>query len=147
MLKNLRSIISSVVLLGVIVASGATSFAASDTLPPTAPQNLSAYNVTVGDRHGARLTWTASSDNVGVSKYVITRTDMDNNGQRTFFTVAGNQTRYDDLMFQVGTGAIVSMYYSVKAYDSAGNASNASNDFFYTNYISPFDPGMSDTTN
>ncbi len=48
----------------------------ADTVSPTAPQNFSATEVTVGDWYGVRLTWSASEDNVGVTEYHIHRISL-----------------------------------------------------------------------
>src|SRR5262249_36488552 len=53
-----------------------------DTVPPTAPSNLSA---TASSANQVNLSWTASSDNVGVTGYLI---DRMNPGSTTFTQVA-----------------------------------------------------------
>jgi hypothetical protein len=86
---------------------------AGDTQPPTAPGNLAYTQPASGQ---VRLSWTASTDNVGVTGY-----DVYANGQlRT--SLAGTVLTYTDSQ---PDSATVSYY--VKARDGAGNASAASN--------------------
>ncbi len=113
-------------------ASSPFTLKASDVTPPSAPTNLTSSNVTVGDRYGARLNWSAATDNVGVVRYDITRTNQDNTSDIVVFSVAGNKTTYDDLMFQVNTGALVTYSYKVRAVDAAGIASGLSNPAIFT---------------
>ena len=94
--------------------AGATTQAA-DTQPPTAPTNLTA---TASSGSQIHLSWTASTDNVGVTGYLIER--CQGGGCTNFarlFTVTG--TTYSD------TGLIpnTSYTYQVKATDAAGNFS------------------------
>jgi uncharacterized protein YkwD len=85
-----------------------------DTQPPTAPVivSSSAKSSTEID-----LAWSASSDNVGVTGYQITRSGS------VLTTVAGNVTSYADTSVKGG----VTYSYSIKAFDAAGNYSTASN--------------------
>ena len=84
-----------------------------DTQAPTAPANLTA--TAVGPNQ-VNLTWTASTDNVGVTGYEIYR-DGD------LLTTVGVQTSHSD-----STVAPATTYtYEVKARDAAGNVSPASN--------------------
>ncbi|GAA5042854.1 discoidin domain-containing protein [Thermocatellispora tengchongensis] len=87
--------------------------ATGDTEAPTAPGNLAYTEPATGQ---IRLTWSASSDNVGVTAYDI----YADNELRT--SVAGNVLTYTDT--QPGS-ATVSYY--VKARDAAGNQSPSSN--------------------
>ena len=83
-----------------------------DTTPPTAPANLKASvsTSTVG------LSWTASTDNVGVVGYYVYR-----NGFRVnTSTISG--ASYTDI---IGSGETDT--YTVSAYDAAGNISQSSN--------------------
>jgi hypothetical protein len=84
----------------------------NDTQAPTAPANLSASNTT---QTTTDLSWTASTDNIGVTGYNIYR-----NGSIIAFTSATS--------FQA-TSLIASTTYSfsIKAKDAAGNISAASN--------------------
>ncbi|MGI8665034.1 MAG: CARDB domain-containing protein [Jatrophihabitans sp.] len=84
--------------------------AAGDTQAPTAPSNL-AYTQPSGT---IALTWTASTDNVGVTGYNVYRNSA------LLTTVTG--TSYTDST--AGTGTVS---YYVTARDAAGNVSGASN--------------------
>ncbi|MFG3705824.1 discoidin domain-containing protein [Micromonospora sp. NPDC047670] len=87
--------------------------ATGDTQPPSAPGNLAYTEPAAGQ---IRLTWTASTDNVGVTGY-----DVYANGVlRT--SVGGTTLTYTDTQ---PAGATVS--YHVRARDAAGNASANSN--------------------
>ena len=93
-----------------------------DTIAPTAPSNLSA----VGGVGQVDLSWTASTDNVGVAKYDIYRsaTQGFTPGPATQITqVSGSTTNYHDAGVAVGT-----YYYRVKAEDAASNLSPPSNE-------------------
>ncbi|HEU5469095.1 MAG TPA: discoidin domain-containing protein [Actinophytocola sp.] len=87
--------------------------ATGDTQPPTAPGNLAFTEPAAGQ---IRLTWTASTDNVGVTGYDI----YANNTLRT--SVAGNVLSHTD---NQPAGSAVS--YFVRARDAAGNQSANSN--------------------
>jgi cellulose 1,4-beta-cellobiosidase len=84
-----------------------------DTEAPTAPGNLAARP---GNQQ-VTLTWTASTDNVGVKAYRIYR-----NGALAAIA-AGWSTIYTDAPVPNGQP----LTYTVKAYDKAGNLSPASN--------------------
>ncbi len=84
-----------------------------DTQAPTAPSNLAYTETTPGQ---VKLTWSASTDNVGVTGYDV----YANNVLRG--SVAGNTTTYTDTQ---PTSATVSYY--VRAKDAAGNESINSN--------------------
>ncbi|MFI6821106.1 discoidin domain-containing protein [Micromonospora sp. NPDC050187] len=87
--------------------------ATGDTQPPSAPGNL-AFTQPAPDQ--VRLTWTASTDNVGVTGY-----DVYANGVlRT--SVSGSTLTYTDTQPASATVA-----YHVRARDAAGNASANSN--------------------
>ncbi len=85
-----------------------------DTQAPTAPTNLAASNV---QSTTLTLTWTASTDNVGVTNYNIYRNN-------NYIASTGNSTP----TFNV-TGLTASTAYSffVRALDAAGNLSPVSN--------------------
>ena len=92
-----------------------TTFAATpaDVTPPTAPVGLAAtVNV---DTRTINLSWSASTDNVGVTGYRVFR----DNGATPIATVAG--TTFSDSN-QLGTHS-----YVVAAIDAAGNQSGFSN--------------------
>ena len=86
-----------------------------DTSPPTAPSGLSA-STAVGS---VTLSWAASSDNVGVARYNLHRSQT-----AGFTPAAGNRiaqptgTSYSDAGLAAGT-----YYYRVTAEDAAGNVS------------------------
>lgn len=82
-----------------------------DTTPPSAPTNLTATLT----NSSAALSWTASTDNVGVAGYRVSR-----NGTALAGTITG--TSFTDPGLAVGTYA-----YTVVATDSAGNTSSPSN--------------------
>ena len=86
----------------------ATTLAASDTQPPTVPTNLTATAVSSSQ---INLSWTASTDNVGVTGYKVFR------GGSQIGTTAG--TTYQN----TGLTASTSYSYTVSAYDAAGNNS------------------------
>jgi chitodextrinase len=82
--------------------------ACPDTTPPSAPTSLSASNVT---QTGATLSWTASSDNVGVAGY-----DLYANATKVGSTSA---TTYGFSALTCGASNTL----AVVAYDAAGNQS------------------------
>jgi len=83
-----------------------------DTQPPSAPGNLTATAVSSSQ---INLSWTASTDNVGVAGYDVYR-----NGVKVGSTTS---TSYSD----TGLAASTTYSYFVKARDAAGNESAASN--------------------
>jgi chitodextrinase len=84
----------------------------TDTTAPTAPTALTA---TAASPTSVQLSWTASTDDVGVAGYHIYR-----NGTRL---ADATTTSYDDTAAAAGT----SYSYTVTAYDAAGNESAGSN--------------------
>ncbi|WP_394758087.1 reprolysin-like metallopeptidase [Flavobacterium sp.] len=84
----------------------------SDTVAPTAPTTLAASATT---QTTTNLSWTASTDNVGVTGYEVYR------GTTLVTTVTG--TTYT----ATGLTASTAYSFSVKAKDAAGNVSAASN--------------------
>jgi hypothetical protein len=96
-----------------------SSPAASDTQPPTAPTNLQATSVTVSK---VDLSWSPSTDNVGVTSYDIYR------GGSLLASVPGSQTTYSDTSVAPGTFYT----FGVFARDAAGNVSAASNQVHVT---------------
>jgi len=84
----------------------------ADTQAPTAPTNLAASNIT---QTTVDLSWTASTDNVGVTGYDVYQ------GSTLLGTVTGTSTQV------TGLTANTSYSFSVKAKDDAGNVSSASN--------------------
>ncbi|MDJ0341906.1 discoidin domain-containing protein [Streptomyces sp. H10-C2] len=84
-----------------------------DTQPPTAPTGLAYTQPASGQ---IKLTWNASTDNVGVTGYDV----YANNTLRT--TVAGNVLTFTDSQPDTAT-----VSYYVQARDAAGNQSGSSN--------------------
>lgn len=80
----------------------------SDTTPPSAPTGLSA---TIISSSQINLSWTASTDNVGVAGYKVYR-----NGTQI---AAVTTTSYSN----TGLSAVTIYTYTVSAYDAAGNNS------------------------
>jgi chitodextrinase len=96
-----------------------TSPSAADTTPPTAPANLSATAISSS---AINLTWTASTDNVGVSAYLIER--CQGAGCSNFAQIASSpSTSFND----TGLSSSASYSYRVRASDAAGNLSSYSN--------------------
>ena len=91
-----------------------TASPGGDTQPPSAPTLVSA---TAANSTQVNLLWTASTDNVGVTGYQITR-----NGS-VIGSVPGTALVWTDTSVSPGATYI----YTVKAYDAAGNFSAASN--------------------
>ena len=85
----------------------------SDTVAPTVPGTPAATAIS---STRIDLTWTASTDAVGVSGYRIYR-----NGSTTPLTTVAS-TNYSD----TGLTASTTYSYTVRAFDAAGNVSNAS---------------------
>ena len=85
----------------------------SDTTPPSAPTNIQ----TVVASQSAQLTWTASTDNVGVSGYNIYMKI----GGVDVFDATSNSPNYTDTCLEPG----VTYIYDVKAFDTSGNVSGA----------------------
>ncbi|HET7539704.1 MAG TPA: fibronectin type III domain-containing protein, partial [Polyangiaceae bacterium] len=90
-----------------------------DTQPPSAPANLSATTVS-----GAQinLSWSAATDNVGVTNYLIER--CTGTSCANFLQIAtGAGTTFSDTGLSAGVG----YSYRVRATDAAGNLSGYSN--------------------
>jgi hypothetical protein len=84
-----------------------------DTTPPSAPGSLAFTEPAAGQ---IRLTWTASSDTVGVTGYTIYANGVERG------TVAGNVLAYTDTQ-----PATATVEYFARARDAAGNTSADSN--------------------
>ncbi|MEW7292800.1 endonuclease [Aquimarina sp. 2304DJ70-9] len=89
-----------------------TTAVSSDTQAPTVPANLTASNV---GETTARLSWSASTDNVSVAGYNVY--------QNGTFIVATSGTTYDISGLTPGT----TYTFEVNAYDASGNISAFSN--------------------
>jgi hypothetical protein len=90
---------------------------APDTQPPSAPGNLVATAIGVSQVH---LSWTASTDNVGVAGYLVERQDA---GSPSFVQVGTSAgTSYNDTTLVAGSA----YSYRVRATDAAQNLSQYS---------------------
>jgi len=93
----------------------------ADTIPPTAPSSLTA--LATGPTQ-VNLSWTASTDNVGVTGYFVQR--CSGSGCTNFSQVAslpGNTTAYNDTSVAPST----TYNYQIVATDASGNPSLPSN--------------------
>src|SRR4029077_13924848 len=88
--------------------ASATTPAAQDTTPPSVPTGLTAKAVSSSQ---INLSWTASSDNVGVSGYRVFR-----NGAQIATTSATS-------FANTGLSPSTTYTYAVAAFDAAGNVS------------------------
>ncbi len=93
------------------VSATTSAKASTDTTPPTVPTNLKA---TAASSTAINLTWTASTDNVGVTGYNIYRAGT------KVGSAAG--ASYQD----TGLAPSTAYTYTVAAYDAAGNVSGQS---------------------
>ena len=84
----------------------------NDTTPPSAPTGLTSNSVTSSS---VTLSWTASTDNIGVTGYNIYRNET--------LVGSSNTISYTD----TGLAANTTYSYTVKAKDTANNISSASN--------------------
>ncbi|SEM14260.1 fibronectin type III domain-containing protein [Nonomuraea pusilla] len=98
-----------------------------DTTAPSAPGNLRSTSVT---SNSVALAWNASTDDVGVTGYLVFR------GGTQVATVTG--TTYTDTGLAASTGYT----YTVKARDAAGNVSGASNSLQVTTSGGTGTPGQ-----
>ena len=96
------------------IGSQETSAPGSDGTAPTVPGNFTALYAA----GKPKLTWKASSDNVGVVDYAIYRSTNGTLGAEVARTTTKSWT---DSAFAEGT----TYTYAVKAFDAAGNGSNA----------------------
>jgi len=85
-----------------------------ESVPPTPPGNLAAAAV---DSASIRLSWSGSTDNIGVAGYRLLR------NSRVVKTLAGSETSCVDS----GLDAGLPYSYQIKAFDAAGNNSPLSN--------------------
>src|SRR2546428_921676 len=86
-----------------------TTASAADTTPPTTPTGLTAA---VAGLTGANLSWGASTDNVGVTGYIVRRNGV------PAATPATTSSAY------TGLSAATTYSYTVAARDAAGNISD-----------------------
>jgi chitodextrinase len=100
-----------------------TTQAASDTSPPSKPANLTATAASSGE---VDLSWAASTDDVGVTGYEISR------GGSVLATI-GNVTSYAD----TSVAASTSYTYVVRALDAAGHRSDPSDPVGVTTSAAP----------
>src|SRR5204863_519998 len=87
------------------------SITIADTTPPTTPIGLTAAVAGSSNPSGANLSWSASTDNVGVTGYIVRR-----NGVQVATPVT---TSFAD----TGLSAATTYSYTVAARDAAGNIS------------------------
>jgi len=100
------------------IASATTPFT-GDTTPPTAPAGLTATTASISQ---INLSWTASTDDVGVAGYRVER--CQGTGCTTFVEIAApTATSFSD----TGLTAATNYSYRVRAIDAAGNLSGYSN--------------------
>jgi endo-1,4-beta-xylanase len=97
-----------------------------DTTPPSTPTGLTVTGTTGST---VSLSWTASTDNVGVTGYDVFRGS----------TQAGTST--GTTFTDTGLSATTAYTYTVKAHDAAGNASSASSPATGTTTSGGGDPG------
>jgi cellulose 1,4-beta-cellobiosidase len=109
--------------------SGGGDPGTGDTQAPSAPTGL---KVTGTTSSSASLSWTASTDNVGVASYLVYR------GGTQVGTATG--TTFTD----TGLSASTAYTYTVKARDAAGNTSAASSAVTATTTAGGGDPGTGD---
>jgi chitodextrinase len=100
---------------GYSAVATATTLALPDTTAPTAPTGVAVSGVST---NRVNVSWTASTDNVGVTGYLVERSQ--GSGSTTFTQVGtSGGTNYSDTGLQAGT-----VYnYRVRATDAAGNRS------------------------
>src|SRR4029077_11273760 len=99
---------SVVVTVGGVTSKGMPFTVKADTTPPSVPTGLTA---TAASSSQINLSWTASTDNVGVAGYKVYRGGTQVGTSST--------TSYSDS----GLAASTSYNYTVAAYDAAGNTS------------------------
>lgn len=119
--------------LGNLRTSGDFTFTTSgtaDTTPPSAPSSLTA---TMVGGNQIDLTWTASTDNVGVSRYEVER--KSNNGQYVVISSPTINNFTDN-----GVSGSTTYLYRVRAFDAAGNASVYGNIDLATTILFTDDP-------
>lgn len=104
--------------IGIIGASLQASAGAADTTPPTTPGTPTYSAIT---SQGMTISWTASTDNIGVTAYGLER--CSGAGCSNFASIASPTTNnFND----TGLAANTSFTYRVRAFDAANNTSGAS---------------------
>jgi hypothetical protein len=106
-----------------------------DEVPPSTPQNLAVTKV----NGNPKLTWSASTDAVGVAGYSIHRATSASVGPEIGLT---SDTTWTDTSVIEGT----KYWYAVKAYDAAGNLSPASSLVSRIAFEEPTKPGSFSVT-
>ena len=99
----------------------------TDTSAPTTPSNVSVNAV---DYHWVNVTWTAATDNVGVTRYTIYRNDA------VIGSMSGNILRFSDTTVHAST----TYTYRVDAVDAVGNRSGLSEQASISTPEYPSDP-------
>ena len=102
------------VLTGLVLVAASTTSAAADTTPPTTPKGL---HVTSASPTEVGLAWNASTDDVGVTAYIVIR-----DGRRLVVIHNPPATSYTDTAVTADT----TYAYRVRARDAAGNRSKIS---------------------
>jgi hypothetical protein len=113
--------LTRVVIMGLaLLALGAATAQARDRIPPTAPKNL---RVTAVTPYTVTLAWTPSTDNSGVSHYVICCANVSSQ------TAPGNVSTF---VYTAGLEALRPFTLRMYAVDAAGNYSKPSNSVSFT---------------
>jgi chitodextrinase len=115
-------------IVNAIVVSASGPPPPPDTTPPSTPTNLTA---TATSSSQISLSWTASTDNVGVTGYRLTR-----NGTTLSGTISGTSTT------ESGLTPATAYTYTVQAVDAAGNVSTPSASASATTPEAPSNPTM-----
>ena len=120
------------------LASASVAFTWTLTVPDTtAPSRPSTFSVSASTGKPV-LTWSASSDNVGIAGYIIYRSTNGTQGGEVARTTASVRT-WTDNAFQEK----VRYTYSVKAFDAAGNLSTLTSLLSVTASQAPSTPSLS----
>ena len=91
-----------------------------DSQPPTAPGTLGATGASMTQ---INLSWTAATDNVGVTGYLVERCQGASCAASQIGTLNGSAASHND----IGLAANTSYSYRVRASDAAGNVGPYSN--------------------
>ena len=103
----------------------------SDTTPPTTPGN---FQTTASSSSQINLTWNASTDNIGVTEYQVSRNEI--------LIATTSSTGYTDN----GLTADTAYNYSIVAKDDAGNSSSPATDNATTQEESTTPPNTGSAT-